>query len=90
MEPFTFVGSTSGQQYAAAAETIISLSGVTQGYALVIDENGFGGLAYSIAAASDMSVVCIVADSAKAENLKIRLDKADAYGKIYCYSNGSK
>jgi len=64
---------------ARAAEEILRLSGVTSGFCLDLD-CGDGALAYELAARSELSVVALTDDPARAERARRLLDEAGVYG----------
>ncbi len=65
--------------YAAAAKTILKLSKVARGYALVLGA-GRGRLAFELARRSHLFVIGVEADAEKVRLARERLDRAGLYG----------
>lgn len=66
-------------RYEAAAEAIVKAAGVRRGYALVRDA-GEGRLAYELAKRTELQIVGIETDAAKAETARARLESAGLLG----------
>lgn len=67
--------------YAQAALDIIQAAGTGKGYALVLDNNQ-GFLAYELARASELQVVCVAGDTAQAALFRKRIDSAGLGGRV--------
>ncbi len=79
VEPFGYKDDSEQLLWGEIAESILTESAVTQGYALVLGA-GEGRLAYELAWRTELQVVCVEPDVAKARALRERLDDAGVYG----------
>jgi outer membrane protein assembly factor BamB len=77
--PSPFADDAAMRRVQSAAKRIISESGIRQGYALVLGSAG-GRLAYELARQTDLQVVVVESDAAKANESRRALAKAGLYG----------
>ena len=78
-KPYPFFGEETAYRNAAAA--IAATSGHGKGYALVLESNG-GRLAYTLASITELNIICVESDSAKASQTRKDLDSAGLYGRV--------
>ncbi|HIL24929.1 MAG TPA: hypothetical protein EYG19_05970, partial [Verrucomicrobia bacterium] len=77
--PSPFVDDAAMRRVQSAAKRIVSESGIRQGYVLVLGSAG-GRLAYELARQTDLQVVVVESDAAKANESRRALAKAGMYG----------
>jgi outer membrane protein assembly factor BamB len=76
------------EKYAAAAQTILSTSGIDKGFCLVLG-NENGRLAWELAKRSDLEIYAVEADAGKVARAREALSKAGYYGSRITIHHGS-
>ncbi|MCF6283852.1 MAG: PQQ-binding-like beta-propeller repeat protein, partial [Candidatus Hydrogenedentes bacterium] len=78
-KPFPYENGAEQERFSALAEQILSETGITNGYALVIGA-GKGRLAYELAWQSDLQIICIDDDPKRVQEVRRALDATGIYG----------
>ena len=81
--PSPFANDASMKKARSAATRILDESGVRQGYALLLGGAG-GRLAYELARQTDLQVIVVEPDAAKARKTRLALNAAGLYGVRAC------
>ena len=78
-EAFDYADDAERELWGEIAQSMLEESGVEQGYALIVGA-GEGRLAYELAWRTELQIVCVEPDAARARLLRKRLDDAGVYG----------
>ena len=78
-KPFPYADDAERDRYSALAERILTETGISSGYALVVGA-GKGRLAYELAWQSDLQIICIDDDPARIQEARRALDQTGVYG----------
>ena len=78
-KPFPYADDAERERFSTLAETILSETGITSGYALVVGA-GKGRLAYELAWQSDLQIICLDDDPQRVQDVRRALDATGIYG----------
>jgi SAM-dependent methyltransferase len=78
-KPYPYESDAERDRFSSLAEDILSDTGVSSGYALVVGA-GKGRLAYELAWQSDLQIICIDDDAKRVQAIRRTLDATGLYG----------